>query len=973
MEAKYSESQNIIPRYRLDATLVSAILKGNVGRIIFVTNMNIQSQTINDIRQAIIGVTTCKEINFCSRNTLEFWLYQNPDILSEFFPDYQNEPIELDDLILIDSIKYYSAIEINYAFKESLYILDLGQKYRANFTVYSKYAQSVSIQSNQGLQGIKVLNPKNLMLQKGINNLQFSFMLKKNYGYKSLKKQQEHMLPPEPAFCLGTLQLVSNNNVTINKDMLANLDILSQKNMEKEISNFFMKSNKVNGTYLFYLYGHSGVGKSHVLSNYISLKKPSICPCFYCEMSGNYQQDVKNLIDCINYIFFPYLPSDGITVDYLNHIESNNYFSPFYKELITLQDDEIQLSQILVKYISENTALFPQKLYVNHRQIVIDNIHKTTNTVINVLYKIVIELSIINASFQIIFSGQWIQHTEIYIKLHTMANIKEKELYITTDDCINLFPNPIYNTKLKSFLESTPLFSNVIELLMFSLYLRDHNKSVQDFESFQIIYHLFFFEDIMDVYIKRLFDNAVSNDEKVSWLCNQVYWNIHGIARTNTEEERKLLCYHLIKLDPTAQRIIPYHDLYAKCYRRNYVYNQLSNVSFFHLLEFGKYSDIKFISDKLHKEYKQKNYILVYYTLEPLFKDGYSSYRNLLDDSTYFTLFHDFASSCAFCSIDYSGSKLFEQIYNETKLLYNPTPQIQLIHNASLWELANSTFESLNYERALNLCNELLKDTKRLIEYGIMKGTTEEDSVRYHNANVIKSMIKSEMQEKDALIFFQNSEYKMIEHKMEDRLWSFRVRYSLTLMQQAPDKALQLLQECRHHYEISESKSDKYYLWSCFYISYIKIILVEKPSIRYQEETKALSALEKIKNLFFNDYRKMLYGMVLYLYYCNRKDEADLYLLKDCYVLRDKRPRLKGFEHLIFALRHIMEKENPLALKELKNAYVIFKHIPSYRNLIKHNIDLIEINDQKKINKIKYYLGGSMEEDTYYLDIRGCW
>ena len=85
MEAKYTESKSVLPRYRLDATLVSAILKGNVTRIFFVTNTNISSQVVNDIRQAIIGTTICKEVNFCMRNTLEYWLYQNTDILRDFF------------------------------------------------------------------------------------------------------------------------------------------------------------------------------------------------------------------------------------------------------------------------------------------------------------------------------------------------------------------------------------------------------------------------------------------------------------------------------------------------------------------------------------------------------------------------------------------------------------------------------------------------------------------------------------------------------------------------------------------------------------------------------------------------------------------------------------------------------------------------------------------------------------------------
>ena len=385
----------------------------------------------------------------------------------------------------------------------------------------------------------------------------------------------------------------------------------------------------------------------------------------------------------------------------------------------------------------------------------------------------------------------------------------------------------------------------------------------------------------------------MSNDEKIFQLCNQVYWNTYGMPRTDTEEEHKLLCYHVVKLDSTAQRIIPYHDLYTKCYRKNYVCNQISNIPLVQLLDSNKYADIKAIASKLHEEYLKKNYILVYYTLEPLFKEGSSTYRCLMDDTTYFTLFQDFAHSCTFCSIDYSGGILFKQIYNETKFLYNSSPQIRLIHNAALWELTNSTFESLKYEQALNLCQELLIDTKQLVAYNILNVPTEEDHVRYHNINVIKSMIKSEMLEKDSKKFFLFSEQKMIEHKQENRLWSFRVRYSLTLMGRNPYEVLELLQKCHNHYKALGNENEKYYLWSCFYISYMKMILNEDATLVYKEETQALSILEKLKNSFFNDYRKMMYGIILYLYYRNRKDEADLYLLKDCYVLREKRPRLK--------------------------------------------------------------------------------
>ena len=204
-------------------------------------------------------------------------------------------------------------------------------------------------------------------------------------------------------------------------------------------------------------------------------------------MTGGYQQDLKNLIDCINYIYFPFLPSDGITEEYLNHIENNNYFPPFYKEIIRFRDEEKQISQIMMKYISEDLVLFPHRFCVNQRWIIIDNIHKMTTTLINVLYKIVIELSMIKAPFRLIFSGQWIQHTDIYTKLRATISIREENLKLIPEDCLGLISNQIADINIEDYLKSNQLFSNVIELFLFTIYLREHNESIKDFNTLSSI------------------------------------------------------------------------------------------------------------------------------------------------------------------------------------------------------------------------------------------------------------------------------------------------------------------------------------------------------------------------------------------------------------------------------------------------------------------------------------------------------
>ena len=86
MEAKYSTERTIVTRYRLDATIVSAILQGNVKKVIFVTNIDIRAKTIIDIRKALSKATACHDVKFCTKPVLEDWLCNNIDIYNNFFP-----------------------------------------------------------------------------------------------------------------------------------------------------------------------------------------------------------------------------------------------------------------------------------------------------------------------------------------------------------------------------------------------------------------------------------------------------------------------------------------------------------------------------------------------------------------------------------------------------------------------------------------------------------------------------------------------------------------------------------------------------------------------------------------------------------------------------------------------------------------------------------------------------------------------
>ncbi len=388
---------------------------------------------------------------------------------------------------------------------------------------------------------------------------------------------------------------------------------------------------------------------------------------------------------------------------------------------------------------------------------------------------------------------------------------------------------------------------------------------------------------------------------------------------------------------------------------------------FTRILEEGDVATIETAIKKLHQEFEKKRYILVYYSLEPVYRDASSTeYRNQIKQADYYTLFYEYALSCAHCSMDYASGRMFERIYRETKELPRPEIQTRKVCNAALWELTNSTFEALNYTKAEACAEQLIKNTADLAARHIFKDDPQ-DSVRYHNANVIRGLIKSELQEADNAAFFLISAKNAERHGFPNRVWSYRVRYSLTLMQRAPEDAVRILSECCAYYDRTGDTEEKYLLWAHFYLSYLKMIVYDDLTA----EDNALLYLDRLHEHFFNDYRKAAFGMVVYFYYREEIERGDQLLLSDSYVMRGKRPRLEGFSHLAHGVRDVINSNMQDALQELRRASAIFESIPSYNALIWHNIGLLERGGGPW--QIRYYLGGPIESNIYYLDIRGCW
>jgi len=147
MEAKYSTERVKLTRYRLDATVVSALLKGNVEKVIFITNIYIDAKVMLDVRNALLQTKMCREVVFYTGDSLEYWLYQNPDIYQKYFlsNNIETNALYKRELITItERAKFYTT---HGAFKESMYELIEGNEYNLCFSMSCTKQTRISIES----------------------------------------------------------------------------------------------------------------------------------------------------------------------------------------------------------------------------------------------------------------------------------------------------------------------------------------------------------------------------------------------------------------------------------------------------------------------------------------------------------------------------------------------------------------------------------------------------------------------------------------------------------------------------------------------------------------------------------------------------------------------------------------------------------------------------------------------------------
>ncbi len=969
MEAKYSTTVQKLTRYRLDATIVSAILNGSVSKVIFVTNILVGAKTVQDIRTALKNAVNCKHVSFCTKYTLEYWLRKNPKILSEFFGDAEF-CFNLPDLFITEDLEFYSEIDQGLAFREPLHILRRNQQYSACFSVFSAKECVRKIRTKKGVQGLKLLNPARLTLHSGENHIRIFFQLESDYQGGTGRD-----INSAPIFLLEQSQVVPKYAEVVDGAEIR-IKIKSQEQIWAEVSAMFDEFQSRHQLFLYFISGVSGSGKTYLLKKIAQKFAQKREPLFYGGFTSSSVDNSRILLDTVLFILFPYLDPEAVNTDYINGL-TDCYVSSFVRELVANRDSVDAINQLFATFREED-ALFPVRLSINARYVLLDNLQCLNEAAKHFLLYLLLNAKKRSLPVMFVLSGQpdFFGGEFELVRQKVAMQVRECNLaardiadYLQTCDFLRFHPDQNI---------CRDLFPNLIELFLFAQYLNNLGHEVHSIDEFLLACKSFCSTQLLEQCMLNRFNRVLVDQGQLKVLCDSIYWSENGVVLSGRDSETvrnmmKLLQAGLIQYDDD-NRAVPYHDIYKRCYRKHFNRPQALPLVAETPLQamcgtLWQETDRKHlwhIAYEIADMLKQHKFYSVMYVLESSFcGGGLDTMRARLGTQIYYVLYMCYALAATNVSTVHSGRELFQTIRDETK--DSSDPILLDVCESATWEFLNSLYEWLEFDQALTYADLLIEIICRLQILG-RRDPDLKKCIRYHDAEVIRTLIESEQNLPCAEEHYSLRSQAALDYGFQYRYQTFKVRYGLTLATRNIHLACTMMDECRQELEKSRGQDDRYYLWASFTLHYLKLVQGNDLS----ELPKTLHFHEKLKKNFYNDYRKKNFGLAAF-YYCIHQVELGNHLLfQEVNFERDLRPRQKAFYFETVALYEYLYGSRNEAHDALRKAEEIFAQLPDYLVIIKHNLRLLDICETHP-RPARFYCGGTLDENTYYADPRSAW
>lgn len=977
MEAKYSLEKQKLSRYRLDSTIVSAAIHGNVSKIIFVTNISIGTKTIVDIRSALKQAIDCREVYFCMKETLEYWLAQNPDIFMRYFPNTDISTIPIYPMFLSEEIDFYSDQKIGISFSEPLKYLQCSKDYYLYFSVYSNQKRKLTISVNKCFYDVKILSSRTIDLQVGVTACVVKLSIGRNYSmmyrFADGRLFKRSDILDGALLKLGSLDLIVKKSLEVIPSSNKMLLIPSQEFNYKKLCEKFDSFQTQGKPSINFLLGTSGTGKTYLMERFIKEKINMDQSVFRITFSRHVITNDLLIFRFLVFCLFPYLPPETIDASYLKSIGDIGILnSAIYKASLLIEQPDL-LHQFYVSSISED--LFPNNIQINTRVIFFDDVQKLDVDSLQFLFSAISELARKNQPVYFFINGwQDMKSHSFYNLIKSSYGFQELVCSLTSKDLIKVINDVgIIDFEFDAQL-FTVIFPNIVDLLSFIS--SKEGTVIHSIEELVIESRLFLTGDLAQASIIKRFQKVFETDSVAQELCTKIYWSVNGIPIQSpiSRTELKLLQNDLVKIDEDNINLIPYHDLYRKIFHTTFelprnIEERDENLYAYtaKILSNGSTDNELKKALTLLKQWKDEGrFYGILYVLEGLFEtDKKYSLRATIGDVAYFQLYMYYAHGVTNGSRTKSGKETFLEILNETE--YETDPDILVVRAEALFELINSCFEWLLHDTSIKYISQilvLLKALQRL--HKIPSDINMCD--KYVLTKQIEMLISSERnnEQTEAVFLKLDNITKLYRYDYEREF--FRLRFAETLYFRETSKAFGMVEACKKQLLKLRGCDEKFYIWAKMDLEFLKFVL-DKPDANIKSLKRAHNELKKN---FFNDYRKRLFALANIYYFCGLMKSGDSILFSDITTSRELRPRQKAFYFQTLALHFALSNNIKEAIESLKKAAKIFRDLPSYMIIIEHNLSILT-HGAFNADAMCFCVDGICPPNTYCLDPRCIW
>jgi hypothetical protein len=978
MEAKFSLTQKTLSRYKLDSTIVSAIIEGNVKELIFVTNIEIESHVEDKIRKALTNALGFKDNNvaFFSKWTLEKWLMMNREIYARFFPNEIDIPRDFfTDLYCTDKLAFHEQSYRAFFFSEPRTDLYIGNVYSSHLKIFSPSTSTVSI--SPIIPGLIIKNNsfvtnRRVALKSGVNAVELCLEFEAAGVFSG------------PLLRIGALEISPRSIIQVTPQITEpHIETASQEVAYRDISNALQQSLKRTGFTFHKLIGSGGAGKTRLFEKLLQSRLLESKDLIVLSFTDDQFTNSRILFDAVSAILFYYLDSETVNTDFINQLrKGNTLITPYFELLIGLKNDAEQLYKAFFKYEDKYMMLFPAFAGLNFKVLLLDDLQKLDDSNRFFLNRMLAELaeSSFNGFVLLCARPEFFQ-LSASSKFERNSVSGESLLEVTLDDVlVSIRKNGFAVPELAARI----MFRDVrFNCLLLSAFIRHLEKAGGELDEAEFILSFKRFQED-DTFTKLVLSafKRLDNDTESEALMDAIYLSNAGIlpaalSPNHLKTLPKLIDLELVRYNSDG-RLVPFHDLYTQIFRKKFRDRFAGNFALTGYLlsetEELKYKletvfvntgiSIEDVVTKLQAFSDEHRFYSVIYVLESFFQSQSApGFKSRLGDQFYFKLLFLYTRAISHTSKHVSGTDYYKRVIKETAHYYDGA--IRNIRAKALSEMVNSSFEHLDLEALKNYRSELAPLLERLFKDHELKEERMEYNGCYilmREIDILSAMLldHNEQAERDFLELDTICGHPLL----IERRGVLRIRFARCLYSLNISRAISLIRSgIEDRIEATGDSNDKWVLIGNFELSFLSAATGKTPA------TVACEAQDKLKADLFNDYRRALNGVAaLYLKTKNLEQALEVFS-KEADISRSANPRYTGLRTQLLAAHEFLKGNTQKYKQYLQEQAQLFRHLgSSYRNIIDHNLSLPDSATDNP--QISFAITSSFADNTFYMDLR---